>query len=90
MDLSLGASEARFASEVSEWLAANVETPPEFDDLAEAVEWGRKWQARLAAAGWVGHRLARRVRRQGREPRSRWRCSTRSTRGAGRRNSSTA
>ena len=37
-----------------EWLEANVETPPDTDDLAEAVAWGRAWQAKLAGAGWVG------------------------------------
>ncbi len=54
MDLSLGASEARLADEVRTWLSSNVEPPPDFADLAEAVAWGRRWQARLAAAGWVG------------------------------------
>ncbi len=54
VDLSLGASEAQLAAEVRTWLGSNVEAPPEFSDLAEAVEWGRRWQARLAAAGWVG------------------------------------
>jgi alkylation response protein AidB-like acyl-CoA dehydrogenase len=54
MDLSLGASEARLAAQVREWLAENLQTPPEFTDLADAVEWGRGWQARLAKAGWVG------------------------------------
>ena len=28
--------------------------PPRFDDLAEEVVFGRRWQADLAAAGWVG------------------------------------
>jgi alkylation response protein AidB-like acyl-CoA dehydrogenase len=54
VDLSPGESESRLAAVVREWLAANVETPPEFDDLAEAVSWGRRWQARLAESGWVG------------------------------------
>ena len=54
MDLSLGAAEAQFADEVREWLSANVETPPEFSDLAASIEWGRRWQAKLAEAGWVG------------------------------------
>jgi len=54
VDLSLGASEARLAAEVRDWLEANVETPPGFADLAAAIEWGRRWQAKLAAAGWVG------------------------------------
>ena len=59
MDLSLGATEARLAVEVRAWLAENVEPQPEFDALSDAalsdaIEWGRSWQARLAAAGWVG------------------------------------
>ena len=28
--------------------------PPRFDDLAEAVAFGRRWQADLAADRWVG------------------------------------
>ncbi len=54
MDLSLTDAEARFAAEARAWFTANAETPPETDDLAEAVAWGRAWQAKLAAAGWVG------------------------------------
>jgi alkylation response protein AidB-like acyl-CoA dehydrogenase len=54
MDLSLGDSEARLAEEVREWLSANVESPPQFAEMAESVVWGRRWQARLAEAGWVG------------------------------------
>jgi alkylation response protein AidB-like acyl-CoA dehydrogenase len=54
VDLSLTDAEERFAHEVRTWLAAHVETPPATDDLAEAVAWGRAWQATLAAAGWVG------------------------------------
>jgi len=54
VDLSLTEDEQRFADEVRAWLAANVEPAPVTDDLAAAVAWGRRWQARLAAAGWVG------------------------------------
>jgi alkylation response protein AidB-like acyl-CoA dehydrogenase len=54
VDLSLTDAEARFAAEARAWFTANAETPPETDDLAEAVAWGRAWQAKLAAAGWVG------------------------------------
>jgi alkylation response protein AidB-like acyl-CoA dehydrogenase len=54
VDLSLTGAEERFAAEVRAWLAAHTETPPDTDDLAEAVAWGRRWQAKLAAAGWVG------------------------------------
>jgi len=54
VDLSLTDTEQRFARDVREWLEANVETPPDTDDLAESVAWGRAWQAKLAGAGWVG------------------------------------
>jgi len=54
MDLSLSVDEARVAQEARAWLAANVEDPPDTEDLAELVAWGRAWQAKLAAAGWVG------------------------------------
>jgi alkylation response protein AidB-like acyl-CoA dehydrogenase len=54
MDLSLTEDERRFAAEVRGWLDANVEPLPSGDDLAEQVAWGRRWQRRLAEAGWVG------------------------------------
>jgi hypothetical protein len=54
VDLSLTDAEERFATEARAWFTANAETPPETDDLAEAIAWGRAWQAKLAAAGWVG------------------------------------
>jgi len=53
VDLALTEDEARMAAEARSWLAANVEAPPEVDDLAELVAWGRRWQAKLADAGWV-------------------------------------
>ena len=40
-----------------------VGLPPRFDDLAETVAFGRRWQADLAADRWVGRDLARGVRR---------------------------
>ncbi|MHB8680690.1 MAG: acyl-CoA dehydrogenase family protein [Acidimicrobiales bacterium] len=54
MDLSLTEDEQRFAAEVRDWLAANGQRPPDTDDLAAQVAWGRQWQRRLAEAGWVG------------------------------------
>jgi alkylation response protein AidB-like acyl-CoA dehydrogenase len=60
VDLSLTETEQRFAHDVRAWLEANValdtgpDTGPDTDDLAEAVAWGRAWQAKLAGAGWVG------------------------------------
>ena len=54
MDLALTDDEQRFAAEVRAWLDAHVERPPDTDDLAEQVAWGRRWQRTLADAGWVG------------------------------------
>ena len=54
MDLSFTAEEEAFAAEVRGWLAANVAPPPRFATLADEIEWGRAWQARLAQARWVG------------------------------------
>jgi alkylation response protein AidB-like acyl-CoA dehydrogenase len=54
VDLSLTESEQRFAQDVRTWLEANAVPAPDTDDLAESVAWGRAWQAKLAAAGWVG------------------------------------
>jgi alkylation response protein AidB-like acyl-CoA dehydrogenase len=54
VDLSWTPEEAVFASEVREWLAANLELPPAFAGFDEEVEWGRRWQAKLAAARWLG------------------------------------
>ena len=48
------AAEQRFAHEVRTWLDAHVEHAPDTDDIAASVAWGRRWQATLAAAGWVG------------------------------------
>src|SRR3954462_12189605 len=54
MDLSFSAEEEAFAGGVRAWLAENLEFPPRFESLADEIEWGRKWQAKLAAARWVG------------------------------------
>ena len=54
MDLTPTLSQEAFRAELRDWLQANREPPPPFDSLAEEVEWGRRWQARLAAARWVG------------------------------------
>ena len=54
MDLALTDSERAFQLEVSSWLAANVEPTPAFGSFDEEFEWGRRWQARLAADRWVG------------------------------------
>jgi len=54
VDLSFTDEERAFADEVRRWLAANLELPPAFADLDEEIEWGRRWQAKLAANRWVG------------------------------------
>ena len=54
MDLSFTPAELAFAREVRAWLADNVEVPPRFENIADEVEFGRRWQARLAENQWVG------------------------------------
>src|SRR5206468_7232150 len=54
MGLSFTAAEKAFAEEIRGWLDANLELPPSFDSLDDQIEWGREWQARLAADRWVG------------------------------------
>jgi alkylation response protein AidB-like acyl-CoA dehydrogenase len=48
MDLSLSPEEQAFAAEIRGWLEANLELPPPFTSLAEEIEWGRAWQAKMA------------------------------------------
>lgn len=57
MDLALSAEEEAFAAEARAWLTeamADADPPEHFGSPAEEVAWGRRWQARLAAARWVG------------------------------------
>ena len=54
MDLSFTEEEVAFSHDVRGWLATNLELPPAFGSLHDEIEWGRKWQARLAADRWVG------------------------------------
>jgi alkylation response protein AidB-like acyl-CoA dehydrogenase len=54
MDLSFTADERAFAAEIRAWLLANLELPPAFASLDEEIEWGRRWQAKLAADRWIG------------------------------------
>ncbi len=54
MDLAFTADEQAFAHDVRSWLAEHVDVPPRFETIAEEVEFGRTWQARLARARWVG------------------------------------
>ena len=54
MDLRLTDEEEAFAREVRTWLAANLDAPPAFASVEDEIEWGRRWQRRLAADRWVG------------------------------------
>ncbi len=54
MNLSLSEESARFRDELRSWLGANVEPAPVFTSFDEEFQWGRRWQARLAADRWVG------------------------------------
>jgi alkylation response protein AidB-like acyl-CoA dehydrogenase len=54
VNLALTPEEQAVRDEVRSWLSANVELPGRFLTLEDEFEWGRKWQARLAADRWVG------------------------------------
>jgi len=60
MDLRATPAEAALRDEVRGWLRTNLPweygkgLPPRFDDLAEAVAFGRGWQAKLASGRLVG------------------------------------
>jgi alkylation response protein AidB-like acyl-CoA dehydrogenase len=54
MDLAFTADEQAFANEVRSWLTQHVIVAARFETIAEEVEFGRAWQARLAEARWVG------------------------------------
>jgi alkylation response protein AidB-like acyl-CoA dehydrogenase len=54
VDLAFSAAEQALAEEVRAWLIANLERPQPFDDLRDEIEWGKRWQAKLADARWVG------------------------------------
>ena len=54
MNLALTEGERAFRDEVRAWLGANVAPAPGFGSFDEEFEWGRRWQARLAADRWVG------------------------------------
>jgi len=60
MDLTPTPDLEALRGELRRWLRDHlpweygVGLPPHFDDLAEAVAFGRRWQAQLAADRWVG------------------------------------
>ena len=85
MDLRATAEQEALRASFRAWLIEHlpwpygVGLPPRFDDLAETVAFGRRWQAELAADGWVGVTWPDRVRR----PRPRGARELRGHRGAG-------
>src|SRR4026209_88732 len=54
MDLSFTPEEEAFRAEVRAWLSDHLELPRTFVDIDEEIAWGRRWQATLADARWVG------------------------------------
>jgi alkylation response protein AidB-like acyl-CoA dehydrogenase len=60
MDLQMTPEQRELQAELHEWLVANLpweygtEPPTRSLDLAQVVELGRQWQAKLAADRWVG------------------------------------
>jgi alkylation response protein AidB-like acyl-CoA dehydrogenase len=54
MDLSFSPEEQAFAEEARAWLADHLTRPGRFASTDDEIEWGRVWQARLAADRWVG------------------------------------
>jgi alkylation response protein AidB-like acyl-CoA dehydrogenase len=54
VDLNFTAAELDFASEIRAWLEQHLDLPPTFAALDDEIEWGRAWQAKLAADRWVG------------------------------------
>lgn len=60
MDLTTTFEQEQLREELRQWLKSHLPwdygsgLPPRFEDLNEEVEFGRRWQAELAASGWVG------------------------------------
>jgi len=60
VDLSPAPAERDLRADIRSWLQAHLPweygqgLPPRFDDLADEVAFGRRWQASLAADRWVG------------------------------------
>ena len=53
MDLALSTDERAFALEVRTWLARNADRPDAALSPEDAIDWGRRWQAKLASARMV-------------------------------------
>src|SRR3954471_10314422 len=54
MDLAFTTSEQAFAHEIRGWLAEHVDVPARFENIADEVAFGQRWQATLAGDRWVG------------------------------------
>jgi alkylation response protein AidB-like acyl-CoA dehydrogenase len=54
LDLRFSDAEEQFGAEVHAWLRDNLSAPPTFGSIEDEIAWGREWQARMAAARWVG------------------------------------
>jgi len=54
MDLSLTDEQQALLASARSWLDTNYCAPGAFGSLEEEIAWGRQWQARMAADGWVG------------------------------------
>ena len=54
MDLGFTPDELAFADEIRAWLEQHLDVAPAFDSLEDEIEWGREWQAKLAADRWIG------------------------------------
>jgi len=68
VDLALSPAEEAFAEQARSWLTTHLEPPPPFADLHEEIAWGRRWQARCAAARWVAIAWPERVGGRGATP----------------------
>ncbi len=60
MDLTLAAADQEFAAEVRDWLSVHMDRPGRFASVDEEIEWGRRWQAtmaadRMVAIAWPEH-----------------------------------
>lgn len=68
MDLTLSSDDRALAEEFRAWLADNLVLPPPFSSLDDEVDWGRRWQRRLAEGRWVGVSWPRAVGGRGATP----------------------
>ncbi len=54
MDLTFSDREHAFATEARDWLGSHLPAVPDFATLDDEVDWGRNWQAAMAANRWIG------------------------------------